>query len=850
MSADYEQIRTENIRRYGWDTAVLDLLGHLYSERTHFIFELIQNAEDADATELTFELFEDRLEVRHDGRPFTDEDVRRICGVGKSGKSEDLTKIGKFGIGFKSVYAYTKTPSIYSSDEHFRIEKYVRPFPVDPSDEPAAGTLFVFPFDHDELAAATAVQEISVALSNIDLGTLLFLRSIERVRVGGARTTGAVLERATESRPGSSRHVILAKRLDRGREQEEWFVWHRLIDVLGHLDHRIEIAFRVRTENGERRLLKAEKSPLVVFFPTEKETFLGFLTQGPYRTTPARDNVPEHDPWNQELVRATAALLVDVLGELRDEGLLTVDLLQAMPLDVSRFQPETMFRPVFDSVRTALARERLIPVAGGGYGVGGELKLAQGSGLCDLIRPDQLGALYGAGRPLAFAHDSITADRTPVLWRYLQEEIGVDEVTPEALLGRVTREFLVPQPDAWIRRFYVFLHQNSALWKAPRFPGEQAGPARTSPIIRLEDGSQVTPFDAAGRPAAYLPGPTETGLPTVRRAIARHPDSRQFLEALTFAEPDVVAEVLENVLPRYSRLDIADLDAAQRDGDLESVTRALAQAPADRRLQLLEQLQQTAFLVGENAGTGARCLKTPAGLYQRTKYLEIYFAGNPDAWFADDGYGPWLVQLRGMGVRDEVELRARNSDALGYVVIADEFARHERGIDGFDPTAQFDGLDFALRHPNHARSEYVWNVLLASNRQLVTGIVEKSVRQEFLDASREDVMSAIGTIATTAAWLPGADGKFRRPAELEIDDLPPSYRRDEILAKALAMVQPVVAEASRQLGLPPDLLRGLSRYPDLVATIEQELRIRAAAVGHPAETIAEDRGRPAATPGS
>ena len=51
MPADYAKIRDENIARYGWDTAVLDLLGHLYSERTHFIYELIQNAEDAGATE-------------------------------------------------------------------------------------------------------------------------------------------------------------------------------------------------------------------------------------------------------------------------------------------------------------------------------------------------------------------------------------------------------------------------------------------------------------------------------------------------------------------------------------------------------------------------------------------------------------------------------------------------------------------------------------------------------------------------------------------------------------------------------------------------------------------------------
>ena len=141
MPADYQRIREENIARYGWDTAVLDLLGQLYSERTHFIFELIQNAEDAGATELAFELFEDRLELRHDGRPFTEADVRGVCGVGQSDKASDitgdLTAIGKFGIGFKSVYAYTRTPRIYSGGEAFRIENFVRPYAVNPPAEPA-----------------------------------------------------------------------------------------------------------------------------------------------------------------------------------------------------------------------------------------------------------------------------------------------------------------------------------------------------------------------------------------------------------------------------------------------------------------------------------------------------------------------------------------------------------------------------------------------------------------------------------------------------------------------------------------------------------------------------------------
>jgi hypothetical protein len=825
MPTDYDEIRAENISRYGWDTAVLELLGQLYSDRAHFIFELIQNAEDAGATELTFELFGDRLEVHHDGRPFTAADVRGICGVGQGTKAEDLTQIGKFGIGFKSVYAYTNTPRIYSSDEHFRIEKYVRPHLEEPLDEPAAGTIFVFPFDRAEVSATLAVQEISAALSNLDAETLLFLRSIERVRICGHRTPEAVLERTSAARADSGHHVTLASRRDGRRSSEEWLVWHRHLDALGEPELRVEIAFVAHTEIDARRLARRESSPLVVSFPTQKETFLGFLIQGPYRTTPARDNVPEHDPWNQALVRETASLLADVLADLRDAGLLTVDILQALPLDAGRFPPETMFRALFDSARTVLARDRLIPVADG-YRRAREVRLAQGAGLRELLTPDLLGELYADPGPVDFVQDSITESRTPLLWRYLREEAGVDELTPDAVVGRVTGEFLSARSDQWIGRFYGFLYQNQALWREPSHPGDQPGPARAKPIIRLEDGVHVAPFDARGRPAAYLPGPVETEFATVRRAVATLPEARRFLEALGFTEPDVVAEVLDHVLPRYHDADVAKLDMAQHESDLELVARALAEAPRAGRDQLLEQLRQTTFLVGENAGTGESRLMRPGELYQRAKALEIYFDGNPDAWLTADVYGPWLPQLRAMGVRETVRLTAGEADDLGYVIIADEFARHERGVAGFDPSANLDGLEYALGHPNSARSEYVWNVLLLPNRHLIAGVVEKSPRQEFVDARRESTLSPIGEAAIAAAWLPAPDAAFRRPADLDIADLPQSYQRDDMLAEALNMGRPVIEEASRQLGFPPDFLRRLSRHPDLVAMIEQELTAR------------------------
>jgi hypothetical protein len=59
-----------------------------------------------------------------------------------------------------------------------------------------------------------------------------------------------------------------------------------------------------------------------------------------------------------------------------------------------------------------------------------------------------------------------------------------------------------------------------------------------------------------------------------------------------------------------------------------------------------------------------------------------------------------------------------------------------------------------------------------------------------------------------------------------VDELPPTFARDEQLAQALGMPQPVVSLAARRLGLPPAVLWGLSAHPDLVELVERELEAR------------------------
>lgn len=101
----YDVIREENIGLYG--TAVNEygptLLTELYSEKTHFIYELLQNAEDAyerlnkEDTRIKsvhFELYNDRLEIRHNGIPFDEEDIKGICRLASGTKNKIYLKLG------------------------------------------------------------------------------------------------------------------------------------------------------------------------------------------------------------------------------------------------------------------------------------------------------------------------------------------------------------------------------------------------------------------------------------------------------------------------------------------------------------------------------------------------------------------------------------------------------------------------------------------------------------------------------------------------------------------------------------------------------------------------------------
>lgn len=106
------------------------LSGH-YSDSNHFVYELLQNAEDTKASCVVFEYNNDNIAFYHDGKPFDEADVIGVSSMLETTKADDAQTIGKFGMGFKSVFKYTCEPVIYSDSEAFKIVNYLLPVEVE-----------------------------------------------------------------------------------------------------------------------------------------------------------------------------------------------------------------------------------------------------------------------------------------------------------------------------------------------------------------------------------------------------------------------------------------------------------------------------------------------------------------------------------------------------------------------------------------------------------------------------------------------------------------------------------------------------------------------------------------------
>lgn len=800
----------------------------LYSDRTHFVYELLQNAEDAlerrfrqnpegnFVCKVQFVLFQDRLEFRHSGALFNEEDVKGLSDILRGTKKEDFVQIGKFGIGFKSVYAFTASPEIHSGDEHFVIKRYIRPEAKEPSpDFPILSdeTVFIFPFDHAELSEQDAFGLIHGKLRRLGPRVLLFLRRIDEIewRVVPDQEEGQYLKEVQQVDNCKTAHRVTVIGHNNGLdESEDWLIFERPVTVPDNSGQvAVEIGFRLEssTDDQTESIKRIHSAPLVVYFPTEKATGLGFLIQGPYRTTPARDNVPEHDAWNRELTGQTAELVVESLRQLKEMGLSSVSLLEALPIRKDDFSETSLFYPIFSRVRRALMYEELLPADDGTFVAARNAKIAGSERLNRLLNSNQLRQLLQTADVAKWLSSEISERRTPALWRYLRFELEVVDVDPDMFARRLNEDFLAFQSDEWFIEFYKFLSGQEALWRSPRYWGQTRGILRNKPFLRLQDGTHVSPFQDNSSPNAYLADKTDvdTSLPVVKLALSENKGSRHFLTQLGIPELDLVAEVIEKILPKYLLDDGFTVSIEENRSDLKKIKRAYETDSQEKKSRLRNQLIKTPFILAESPHSGKTVYRRPFQVYFGNEELHMYFSGN-DSFACVNSSHPHSGLFRNLGVREAVRIRRRVGNWDNHVIIHDQHGWHERGLNGFDPNIKIDGLELAIDTPSPQKSAFIWNKIAVPNSDCIRGVVEKSSRQTYEGSRREDQVSEFGKLLINTAWLPGPDGNMYKPSELSLDDLPESFVHDEKLADSLEMKKDIVAQLAEESGISEESL--------------------------------------------
>lgn len=844
-SVFFDRLREENIEEYGKNVNAYDLLlASLYSNRTHFIYELLQNAEDACERakrqgqtrkfKVTFELYPDRLEVRNNGILFDEKDIRGICSIAGSA-DKGLLQIGKFGIGFKSVYAYTNSPEIYSGDASFCIKNYVRPFKSEPLNGlQAEETLFIIRFN-DKVEASVAFSEIGNRLRNLGLRTLLFLNNIEEISYKIESTTGKYLKSANTENGVKTVSLHYEESIfvsyNQGRQEnrkpsEKWLIFSK---PSKEKNKELEIAYQLVYDPSvkKERINPTMDTKLFVYFPTEKETHLKFLVQGPLDTTPARDNIRENKQ-NQELIAEIGELVATSISSIKAMNLLDINFLNTLPIDIEYFtEGSSVFRPIYNKVKEKLCSdEALLPTSDVCFVSAKLAFLARGRDLSSLLTGEQLDLLFKRTGS-KWLDENITDNKVPELWKYLIDELEIRVVDPELFARMFNEDFISKQNDEWVISFYNFLMYQKALWrKESAYSSERPGLLRSKPIIRLGNDSHSLPFNNNGKPIVYLPSkdPSIAKLfaRVVKDTIALNEKAREFLTELGLHEPDKVAGVLDLVLPLYK--DSGSITEKDNIQHVDWIFKALEDCEGNRRDELLNALEEVPFLYANNTASQQKEYKKPSDIhlgedYTNKKGLETYFEGNGNTWFLDKRYlvlpdsKKMLEKFKDLGCISRVQVTHNEPNFLNQVIVSDFRGYHRRGLDGFDPECEVEELEHALKNMNIEKSKILWHIT-RQYRQSVYGQVETSSRQNYEGSRKVGQFSKMGKLLVEYSWLPNSKSpSFHKPSEIMLSELPEGFDKESPETKYL----------SEKLGFKPEENQKLQELLETTPTQAKEI---------------------------
>lgn len=494
----------------------LERIIQLYTDKSHFVYELLQNAEDAGASRIKFEQYADRLVVLHNGHPFSMDNLQGLCDIGKSDKTDDLNQIGEFGVGFKSVFGICENVRLYShpskADQDagyhqfaVEIKDFTHPIDIDDQEVDCGYTTkFVFPYSVGfTFSGFTTVEKLNEVLSkrlqNLGITTLLFMKNLQsidyKIDLPKLKTSGSyLLDKVTVNDHCSLVSAIGETGTKKENEEISYLVFSRTVTGI-QAGRTIDIAFAVTVDEKGEYTFTPSKSPYIsVYFPTETESKLKFIVQGPYRTTPNRSSVPADDKDNINLAEQTAALLRDSVIELRDSGKLNFSFLNILPIDSEVFYSAPLFGCMFSETEDMMTEEALLLCKDGTYASADSVKIARGSELAEVLSEELLTELLDDGTKYHWLPSFLTETNKTykTLYEFLTDVLDIEVIRPENLRNAFNnnRAFLPRRDDDWLVKFYNMYDSVGGAFEKKRGGSNML----TAEIIKTSKGTFIAPY--------------------------------------------------------------------------------------------------------------------------------------------------------------------------------------------------------------------------------------------------------------------------------------------------------------------------------------------------------------------
>lgn len=802
-----------------------------YSESAHFLYELLQNADDAKATMARFILGDHGLIFAHDGTTHfsisdskTEEEdkkngrlghINSVTSIGNTTKFE--SQIGKFGIGFKAVFEYTNTPHVYDPPYMFKIERFTVPnlLENDLTERIEDETLFYLPFDLAKKKPEVAYQEINKRLQELD-HTLLFLRNLEKIEWEGEKESSGTYLMLPSELENEGRVISLSKEINNQWSEQKFLIFDKKITDNEQI-YVINVAYNLSLD--EEQIVSPRKFPAYCFFTTREHTELKFIINAPFLLTDNREGVKEGQDWNSFLIKEAAALVAESLPKIKMMGLLDMDFVNVLPLSSDDLPENHMFRAIYDAVLDKFkSDEKLLPANDGSYISTKQAFLARGKDLIDLLGTDQLSLLFG--KQDAHWLDSDITENSP-LWEYITKELEIPVVRPETFSNLLNEEFMKSQSDEWVIKFYEFCLKHQDLWEQP------SSVLRKKPFIRLnDDDTHVIPFHANGNPLAYLPTDSSSDFPTVKPSIDDNPKAHEFLIKLGLHEPGMLSEVIDHIFSKYDD-NKTDVPKEENINHIKKIAKALqpesfANTPnglvpklktllrkmgfeslinnvnlrdikTEELIQIFKPVifKEIPFLISRSEQADKFEYKKPSEIYLPTAYtndpsLEIFFKGNPAIWFLDELYSD-IPEIKNIIKNLSVSAKPK--------ITTEEFETYEKYSQGFTNNFNMDGLEFIFknRSPDLKISYYLWQLLISSEKDdtykiKFQGTLKSSNNKTFpvKSTKEENKVTTILNLLTQNQWLPDKNGNFYKPPEILLSELPDDFEKESLEAKSLA----------------------------------------------------------------